>query len=44
VITVIFACGHEQATDGAKTPTCACGETRIERVKAPRPTVKIVTE
>jgi hypothetical protein len=45
VIKVIFACGHEQATDGVKTPTCAsCGETRIERVQAPRPTIKILTE
>jgi hypothetical protein len=37
-ISILFVCGHTlQATGDEVGPRCACGESRIESVKAPAP-------
>lgn len=38
MVTVRFACGHQQEVETVNAPLCqACGETRIQMVKAPNP-------
>lgn len=44
-MTVTFACGHKQPVprDVKEPPQCACGETRITTVDAPKPRFTIHT-
>jgi hypothetical protein len=38
MVTVRFACGHQQDVETVTTPQCTvCGETRVQMVKAPKP-------
>jgi len=38
MVTVRFACGHQQEEDTIAAPQCkVCGETRVQMVKAPQP-------
>lgn len=40
-VTVRFACGHQQDVETVDAPRCAdCGETRVQMVKAPKPTFR----
>ena len=42
MITVTFACGHRAEVSADHDPSlrCHCGETRVQRVKAPVPTFR----